>query len=35
MRYELLDISEAELLIKHQKVLEQLDHKSEPRSYLP
>ena len=35
MRYELLDISEKELLIKHQKALEQLDHKSEPRSYLP
>ena len=35
MRYELLDISEAELLIKHQKVLQQLDQKNEPRSYLP
>ncbi|MHA1646698.1 MAG: hypothetical protein ACTSVL_03910 [Promethearchaeota archaeon] len=35
MRYDLLDISEAELLIKHQKVLQQLDHKGEPRSHLP
>ena len=35
MRYDLLDISEAELLIKHQKILQKLDHKSEPRSYLP
>ena len=35
MRYELLDISEAELLIKHQKVLQQLEQKSEPRSFLP
>lgn len=35
MRYELLDISEAELLIKHQKVLQQLDHKGESRSHLP
>lgn len=35
MRYELLDISEAELLIKHQKVLQQLDQKNEHRSYLP
>jgi predicted RNA-binding Zn-ribbon protein involved in translation (DUF1610 family) len=35
MRYELLDISEAELLIKHQKVLQKLDHKGESRSYLP
>ncbi|QEE17808.1 zinc ribbon domain-containing protein [Promethearchaeum syntrophicum] len=35
IKYELLDISEAELLIKHQKVMQQLDNKSEPRSYLP
>jgi len=35
MRYELLDISEAELLIKHKKVLQQLDHKGESRSHLP
>ena len=35
MRYELLDISEAELLIKHQKVLQKLDHKGESRSHLP